>query len=328
MSLLVPAPDGLHVAAASHDRTIRLFDLATREPAALLGGLKKPAVSVAFLPDGEHLISVGLDNSAQLWDIHEEKPRAALWGVGEESFAGVAVFRGRQPHRGRPGRRPDPRLGSRPLIAGVLATLAIALARPSGTAAVGGVHRAVLDNGLTVLVAEEPGIAPRHRGGGVQGGGAQRNRGHHRTRPLRRAHDLSGDEEVPRPRVGRLDHAPGWPHECLHLDRPDLLRLDPGARRARPPPERRGGTDGGGHLRPGGLPQGADERPRRAAVVRRPPVASLRRGARGLVRDPPLPQQHDRLAVGRRGADAGRRLRRSTGATTSPTTQSSWWPGT
>jgi hypothetical protein len=40
------------------------------------------------------LISVGLDNSAQLWDIHEEKPRAALWGLGEESFAGVAVFRG------------------------------------------------------------------------------------------------------------------------------------------------------------------------------------------------------------------------------------------
>jgi serine/threonine-protein kinase len=94
VSLLVPAPDGLHVAAASQDRTIRLFNLATREPAALLGGLKKPAVSVAFLPDGEHLISVGLDNSAQLWDIHEEKPRAALWGVGEESFAGVAVFRG------------------------------------------------------------------------------------------------------------------------------------------------------------------------------------------------------------------------------------------
>jgi WD40 repeat protein len=50
--------------------------------------------STGFLPDGEHLVSVGLDNSAQLWDIHEEKPRAALWGVGEESFSGVAVFRG------------------------------------------------------------------------------------------------------------------------------------------------------------------------------------------------------------------------------------------
>jgi predicted Ser/Thr protein kinase len=94
VSLLVLAPDGSHVAAASHDRTIRLFDLATREPAALLGGLKKPAASLAFLPDGQHLISVGLDNSAQLWDVHEEKPRAALWGLGDESFAGVAVFRG------------------------------------------------------------------------------------------------------------------------------------------------------------------------------------------------------------------------------------------
>jgi serine/threonine-protein kinase len=94
VSQLVVAPDGLHVAAASQDRTIRLFDLAKREEAALLAGLKKPAVSLAFLPDGEHLISVSLDNSAQLWDVHEEKPRAALWGLSEESFAGVAVFRG------------------------------------------------------------------------------------------------------------------------------------------------------------------------------------------------------------------------------------------
>lgn len=37
----------------------------------------------------------------------------------------------------------------------MLATLAIALARPAATASVGGVHRAVLDNGLIVLVAEE-----------------------------------------------------------------------------------------------------------------------------------------------------------------------------
>jgi serine/threonine-protein kinase len=94
VSLVTLAPDGLHVAVASHDRTIRLFDLATRAPAAVLSGLKKPAVSLAFLPDGEHLVSVGLDNSAQLWDLHEAKPLAALWGVGEESFAGAAVFGG------------------------------------------------------------------------------------------------------------------------------------------------------------------------------------------------------------------------------------------
>jgi hypothetical protein len=94
VSLITSAPDGLHVAVASHDRTIRLFDLATRAESALLPGLKKPAVSLAFLPDGEHLVSVGLDNSAQLWDLHEEKPRAALWGVAEESFAGVAAYAG------------------------------------------------------------------------------------------------------------------------------------------------------------------------------------------------------------------------------------------
>jgi hypothetical protein len=94
VNLITLAPDGLHVAVASHDRTIRLFDLAQRSCATVLDGLKKPAVSLAFLPDGEHLVSVGLDNSAQLWDLHEAQPRAALWGIAEESFAGVAVFGG------------------------------------------------------------------------------------------------------------------------------------------------------------------------------------------------------------------------------------------
>jgi predicted Ser/Thr protein kinase len=94
VSLLTPAPDGLHVAAASHDRAIRVFDLATREATSVLLGLKKPAASLAFLPDGEHLLSVAQDNAVQVWDLHSQEPRAALWGVGEETFAGVAVFRG------------------------------------------------------------------------------------------------------------------------------------------------------------------------------------------------------------------------------------------
>jgi zinc protease len=48
-------------------------------------------------------------------------------------------------------------LGSRRLIAGVLATLAIVLALASESSPLLGVRRVVLDNGLTVLVAEEPG---------------------------------------------------------------------------------------------------------------------------------------------------------------------------
>jgi WD40 repeat protein len=94
VSLLALAPDGLHVAVASHDRAIRVFDLATREPMAVFTGLKKPAASLAFLPDGEHLLSVAQDNAVQVWDLHTQQSRAALWGVGEENFAGVAVFRG------------------------------------------------------------------------------------------------------------------------------------------------------------------------------------------------------------------------------------------
>ena len=92
VNLLVLSPDGQHVAVASQDKTVRLFDLASREQVAVLGGLRRPATSVCFLADGLFLATVSQDNAVQLWDLEAHKATAALWGPADESFVGLALF--------------------------------------------------------------------------------------------------------------------------------------------------------------------------------------------------------------------------------------------
>ncbi len=89
---LVPSPDGRHVAVASHDRVIRLYDLATREQVGQLAALKRPATSLCFLADGGYLASVCQDNSVQLWDLEARSLAATLWGPADESFVSLALF--------------------------------------------------------------------------------------------------------------------------------------------------------------------------------------------------------------------------------------------
>jgi eukaryotic-like serine/threonine-protein kinase len=92
VSLLVLSPDGRLMAVASHDRTVRLFDLATREPAFVLGGLRRSATSLCFLADGGYLATVCQDNAVQLWDLETRSPGVTLWGPSGESFVAVALF--------------------------------------------------------------------------------------------------------------------------------------------------------------------------------------------------------------------------------------------
>jgi serine/threonine protein kinase len=92
VSLLVLSPDGRHMAVASHDRTVRLFDMATREPSGLLGPLRRPANALCFLADGSYLATVCQENSVQMWDLATHTPGATLWGPADESFVGLALF--------------------------------------------------------------------------------------------------------------------------------------------------------------------------------------------------------------------------------------------
>jgi serine/threonine protein kinase len=92
VSIVLPSPDGQHLAVASHDRSIRLFDLARREQIAVLGSHKRPATSMCFLAEGTHLASVAQENVAQLWDLEARAPLAALWGPSEVTFVGIALY--------------------------------------------------------------------------------------------------------------------------------------------------------------------------------------------------------------------------------------------
>jgi WD40 repeat protein len=92
--LLALAPDGRHVAAASHDRTIRVLDLETQKQTAQLTGHKKPVSALAFFHDGLHLASVAQESVVHLWDAQSGAPLALLWGASGETFTGVAFFGG------------------------------------------------------------------------------------------------------------------------------------------------------------------------------------------------------------------------------------------
>jgi serine/threonine protein kinase len=92
VNLLVPSPDGRHVAVSSHDRIVRIYDLATREEEFQLAPLKRPATSLCFLADGGFLATVCQDNSVQLFDLEARSLLATLWGPANECFVSVALF--------------------------------------------------------------------------------------------------------------------------------------------------------------------------------------------------------------------------------------------
>jgi WD40 repeat protein len=92
VSRLTLSPDGRLMAVASQDKTVRLYDLTTREQSGEPLGLRRPATALCFLADGGFLATVCQENSVQLWDLESREPAAVLWGPAGESFVGLALF--------------------------------------------------------------------------------------------------------------------------------------------------------------------------------------------------------------------------------------------
>lgn len=81
------SPDGKRLASASFDRTVRVWDLASRKQERVLTGHSDFVYSVAFSPDGQFLASASKDRSVKLVEALTGKSRLTFSGMNEEVLA-------------------------------------------------------------------------------------------------------------------------------------------------------------------------------------------------------------------------------------------------
>lgn len=80
------SPDSRHVAAASKDRTVRVFSVSTGELAATLRGHDGYVRGVTFSPDGARIATCSIDSTCAIWDTSTWQRNSVLRGAADSVY--------------------------------------------------------------------------------------------------------------------------------------------------------------------------------------------------------------------------------------------------
>lgn len=73
-------PDDKIVASASHDKTVKLWDVESSKELMTLAGHQGTIVTLAFSPDGTILMTGSYDRTARLWEVRSGEEVVVLRG--------------------------------------------------------------------------------------------------------------------------------------------------------------------------------------------------------------------------------------------------------
>ena len=74
------SPDGRHLASASQDKTVKVWDVTTGKLILVLRGHREHVRSISYSPDGSQIASAGHDQTTRLWDAKTGRELSVLRG--------------------------------------------------------------------------------------------------------------------------------------------------------------------------------------------------------------------------------------------------------